>query len=424
MEEEIKTVETEEVKAEKKSGLSMKGLIALLLVICIAGSAVVGTVAGKKETAEPEEEAVITDPAELEEQINGTGEVAMKTMDFAAMYASFDPDEVVATVNGSDVTWKEYFYWYYSNASMLENYFMQMYVYTGAESTYTDELREGVTYLDYLKDSTDGYLVQAEGTLQFMAEHDVALSDEMNAEVDADIAAAIVEVCGEGATDADFEAYLAQNYLPLDYYRQVMTLGKYYEEASRKFFGENGSMLTEEEVQSWMEEKGYTIANHILFLNSDMETGEARSEETIKANCAKAEEIRAELMAIEDPAERTARFCELKQELCEDTGKVAYPNGYIFVEGEMVTEFYEGARALQEYEVSEPIESTYGYHVIMRLPLDTEWTMGTDENGMPITARAQAAEAKFNEMLSAYLDTIEVVYSEKLQAFDPMAFVK
>ena len=35
----------------------------------------------------------------------------------------------------------------------------------------------------------------------------------------------------------------------------------------------------------------------------------------------------------------------------------------------MVTEFYEGTKALNVNEISEPIESSYGYHIIKRIAL-------------------------------------------------------
>lgn len=54
----------------------------------------------------------------------------------------------------------------------------------------------------------------------------------------------------------------------------------------------------------------------------------------------------------------------------EDTGLSNNPNGYTFTEGQMVTEFYDGAKALAEDEVSELVKSSYGYHIIKRVKLD------------------------------------------------------
>ena len=53
----------------------------------------------------------------------------------------------------------------------------------------------------------------------------------------------------------------------------------------------------------------------------------------------------------------------------EDPGMAANPGGYLFGPGEMVAEFEEGTKALQPGQISQPIQSSYGWHIIQRLPL-------------------------------------------------------
>ena len=53
----------------------------------------------------------------------------------------------------------------------------------------------------------------------------------------------------------------------------------------------------------------------------------------------------------------------------EYPGMEANPGGYLFGPGEMVTEFEEGTKALQPGQISQPIQSDYGWHIIQRLPL-------------------------------------------------------
>ncbi len=49
-------------------------------------------------------------------------------------------------------------------------------------------------------------------------------------------------------------------------------------------------------------------------------------------------------------------------------------SGYTFTKGEMVPEFETAAFALKENTYTHsPVKSSYGYHIIMRLPLDTDW---------------------------------------------------
>lgn len=53
----------------------------------------------------------------------------------------------------------------------------------------------------------------------------------------------------------------------------------------------------------------------------------------------------------------------------EDPGMESNPGGYVFGPGEMVSEFENGTKALGYNQISAPVQSTYGYHIILRLPL-------------------------------------------------------
>jgi len=63
-------------------------------------------------------------------------------------------------------------------------------------------------------------------------------------------------------------------------------------------------------------------------------------------------------------------FDKLMVELSEDAE--SSHTGYIFTDGQMVTSFEEGVKALKVDEVSDVIESEYGYHIIKRLALSAD----------------------------------------------------
>jgi len=60
-------------------------------------------------------------------------------------------------------------------------------------------------------------------------------------------------------------------------------------------------------------------------------------------------------------------FDTLMHEYSEDPGLMSFPNGYVFGPMEMVSEFEQGTRDLAIGEISEPIRTAHGYHIIMRI---------------------------------------------------------
>ena len=45
------------------------------------------------------------------------------------------------------------------------------------------------------------------------------------------------------------------------------------------------------------------------------------------------------------------------------------PNGYVFTYNEMVKEFEQASFELEPGQVSQPVKTSYGYHVILKMPL-------------------------------------------------------
>ena len=78
----------------------------------------------------------------------------------------------------------------------------------------------------------------------------------------------------------------------------------------------------------------------------------------------------------------------------------------MFTEGKMVAEFEDTVKALSEHEVSDPVESQYGFHVIMRLPSDADRTVSYSSDGKALSARYLAASDAYQTDISAYIDTL------------------
>ena len=152
-------------------------------------------------------------------------------------------------------------------------------------------------------------------------------------------------------------------------------------------------------------------AKHILYSFTD-EEGNALDEAAQAAQLEKAKAAVSTLRAISDTAAREAKFDEIMNADSQDPGLAYYPDGYVFGPGEMMEEFENGTAALADYEISDPVETSAGYHVIMRLPLTGDSTLSMDQAGNPITVRYNAAMEAFNDLATAETESAEIQWEK------------
>ncbi len=110
---------------------------------------------------------------------------------------------------------------------------------------------------------------------------------------------------------------------------------------------------TEDEIKAFYQSE-FVTAKHILLIT------EEKDKETVKKQ---AEELLSRIKKGED-------FDKLMKEYSEDPGLADFPDGYTFSHGEMVEQFEKAAYALEVGQVSELVETDYGYHIIKRMPLE------------------------------------------------------
>lgn len=393
----------------------MKKLVSIIIVICLIFVGVVGC-GGVKDAPAPEET-----PTVQPSQEPGEGDVdsdvpapSVKTLDFDAMYASREPDEVVLTVGDRDVTWGEYFYMFFTQASQIDEYFSIMSMYYGASLSWSDTMGEDsdMTYARYATESTEQAIKQLQAIRVFAAENNIELTDEDRAAIRDENAANITAFCGEGATEADFDEYLAGIYLTRELYDDINNVNYLYQRCYKTLYGENSELFDEGSALKYLEDNGYISATHILLMTIDPGTYQELDEAAQSEKEAQAEELARELQGIEDKEALLTRFAELKEQYCEDTGKASYPDGYVFTSGTMVAEFENTCKELEEYKVSDPVKSNYGYHIIMRLPSDADRVMQYSNDGTPMSARAVAANADYGKRMQERYEGIELSFAE------------
>lgn len=125
--------------------------------------------------------------------------------------------------------------------------------------------------------------------------------------------------------------------------------------------------VTSQDIQDYIEANSIYRAKHILLLTKDMTTNQPLDEAVIAEKKATADDLLAQLRASSAPLEL---FDQLMNEYSEDTGLATNPDGYTTQPGAMVSEFEDTALALEVGEISDVVESVYGYHIILRLAVN------------------------------------------------------
>ena len=325
-------------------------------------------------------------------------------VDYDAIYALHRPEEVVMTIDGRDVTWQEYFYAYYSQATAIEQHFETFRYYGVAVDWDSQSGDAGQTYADLADYNAENMLRFLQAAETLAAEKGVTLNEEEEASLEAAHKENITNLCGENGSEEELYEQLKSMYLPRDLYWRVMRYGYLTQALIRS----EGEKLSDAEVVTWMEENGILSANQILIATMDLSTNEALDEAQVEEKTALARQIAEELQAIEDPEAREKRFLELKEQYSENG------EDYVFGPGVMVEEFSNGTQALKEGEVSDPIQSSYGYYIILRRPLHADDSITTAKGTM--SAREVIVGDSVNLTLEDRANQLAVEYAPGFEA--------
>lgn len=331
-------------------------------------------------------------------------------------------EDTVMTVDGVDVSFDEYMYYLNTAASTLISYYQAS---TGGGVDWDgvciyDKTKTNAEWCinEALYNAAQGCVIMSKGKSmnalptdeQLKSLEDNISTIRKNYEESDDPDAAFADALnGQGFTLESFKAVNKINF----------TLGNIF----TSLYGENGEKLSEEKLQNYIEENGYMTSAHILFRTKEDvkgENGQTTQEElsdSAKAEKkAQAEKLCKELKAIKDDTQRKEKFFEYMKEYSEDPGKESFPNGYCFTEGTMVEEYTDTTKELKNYEVSDVVESDFGYHIIMRLP-----TVSSDvdtANQYGYTLGQMASSYDFDEEMKTWDVTDKAKFNSGYKSFD------
>lgn len=314
------------------------------------------------------------------------------------------PDAIVASVNGNGASADLIAYWIGYDVSYLDSY---MQYYTGSSLDWDYTLSDGTNITDYIKSNVYSSVKQHLVLENLANKYGVTLTEGQESAM-ADSDQTYIDQYG---SEEAFEEEIAKLGMRRETYDRVARSNYLYQNLYQLYNTEGSALYaSDEDLAVYAADQGYITADHILLATKDLTTGEALTDEQKTEKKALADEIKQKLDACEgDLDELTALFQELADEYSEDPGRETYPTGYTFTTGSMVQEFEDAAYALSEGEVSEVVESSFGYHILLRLPLDKS------------AAADEVREEYFTSFIAEQVDAATMATSADYDKLDPQA---
>ncbi|MDE6259330.1 MAG: peptidyl-prolyl cis-trans isomerase [Oscillospiraceae bacterium] len=358
--------------------LLLSGAMALSLFACKSGDNQPSGYPDTDPSADPSEEVSANPNADPSAPPEIVADLSQGVLEFSAGMSAGD---TVLTVNGEDVPADLFLYWLDYNCY----YFMSYYGMIGLSlSDYANDMIEESVY----------FCISQTLLRQKAAELGCLPTDAQVKEA-------------QDSLDAETREMLQSGYGLSDDSINVLVLSNaYYDNLLAALTHEPD----EQELDEYLDSLGVFAVKHILLKTTD-DSNQPLPDDQIAAKKAQADDLLSQLQGASD---LEAKFDELMNEYSEDGGLATNPDGYVFSANDsLVGGFREATLALEIGGLSGVVETDYGYHIMLRLPL-TEETKA--EYG--VNFRADALEG----LVRQWQDAADVTRADALSTLDPEDF--
>ncbi len=300
-----------------------------------------------------------------------------------------DPAATILTVEGQEVPTEMYLYWVLYAADYVEKNYPSFVGEDGRlkwDEVWSEEMTLADSVLEEALNTAKMYMIVE----KWAADYGVVLSEESEQAIDEELSIIAEQLGGQEA----FVEYLAQRGITEETNRRMSKVFYLYANMLSLVKEENSPLYMEDDVLYQYEgiTEDTVLADHILVFYPENEEDRPNVRATM-------EEIRDGLLEQEDFVEA---FNYIADNYSEDTGRAYNPNGYLVTaDAAYVQSFKDTALALEEYELSEVVESEYGYHILLRKPL-----------------RDYVADYYLADLITVAMDNAELVWAEEYESFD------
>lgn len=136
-----------------------------------------------------------------------------------------------------------------------------------------------------------------------------------------------------------------------------------------------------------------------IFAGCSNKKDESSTNSTSTDPLTKAEQVLERVKSGED-------FDKLIKEFGEDPGMQQNVDGYLFTKNEMVKPFEDAAFALKDNEVSDIVETDFGYHIIKRIAFNDYYKIHKDE------VNTKYYQAQYSNLINKDIEAVKVVFAD------------
>jgi len=377
-----------------------------IVIIVICALLLVASATGCTDDQElsgdvPSPEAPATNGGSDTPDPGGTHNHHEHRIDYDEAFKAFEPDTVMLNTGGLAVTWAELFLYIRRNLN-------ETYMYFGEILDWSEVDHNNNSFADYIlynavEDILDIKLIEYGAAL-----HGVTLGEEA-AQIVSDTFSGIAEMYGGEEAflkkiwedDGCWSAELMMSTLSIDFLTEALM---------HELFGKDGEHISEDDLVDFSTYLGFVMAKHIL-----LRVGPSDDRDAVRE---RADDI---LRQLHDHSGTGFEeyFDELMFMYSEDTGLAMSPNGYLFQAGDMVQAFEDAAFELNVGELSGVVESSFGYHIILRTPIDYDEipTSGFMMNDYRVL-REHVMMALFNMEFFFWRLDLEIEYTDAFRSID------
>ena len=331
--------------------------------------------------------------------------------DVAYQTAGVTRDTVLFTVDGTEVTADEYLFWLLQSVASAKQS-----GYLADDDAWEEELN-GVPTAEYLKEDARNTSVLYTTVSNHAAAAGLTVTEEEQAEADAELETLTQRV--DSYYGMTLQEYLDQQCISEAAFRKLNQV-PYLARSLQTQMEEAGELTAQDaDLDAMVEEAGYYKAKHILLAFPENEDGSAVTDEQKAAVKAEADQLLAQIRTAADPLVEFDKVMNERSDDGRDENNQLYaPDGYLAYAGQMVPQFESTAKALAVGEISEPVETAYGYHIILRQDFTDEERQQLRDS---MAIYPDYAMSKLNEQ---WVEEAKVEVKPAYEKLDPNSFYK